>query len=298
MTWCFRLRFHLPDRRALQHDGGEWVVLDEPPQRVALVPDDGQETLATARTLALCGSGYDTQGRAETTGQQWRDWFTLALASTSTGVDFGDRAPTGGGLTRTGLQTYQAGVAGVVVEAAGAGRRGVGHQELSGALARARATSQQVTTGQQLAYDLFSTAQAQSDTATCFILLVMAVEALIEQRPPSPATQDVITELVEEVKASGLLAEERSSLLGSLHDLRKRESVGQAGRRLAAGVGDHLTPLLGEDPVKFFTRCYALRSDLVHGNDLRPGREDLSGRAAHLEVFVSHLISKDLPDQE
>lgn len=41
----------------------------------------------------------------------------------------------------------------------------------------------------------------------------------------------------------------------------------------------------------FFTRCYDLRSDLVHGNMPLPTYEVLSQLVGTLEVFVSDLLT-------
>lgn len=53
---------------------------------------------------------------------------------------------------------------------------------------------------------------------------------------------------------------------------------------------------MDESPTKFFTRCYDMRSRLVHGLDPRPSRGDVDKRAAELERFTSHLLSIELLD--
>jgi hypothetical protein len=82
-------------------------------------------------------------------------------------------------------------------------------------------------------------------------------------------------------------------MVGTLEWL-KEESIGQAGRRLAAQLGERRYMDGNETPVQFFTRCYTLSSNLVHGHVPRPAESDVGSRAASLEVFVGHLISGEL----
>ena len=311
MTWCFRLRFHLSEGEALGLQGSEWVLLDAAPQRVTLRPRNEEEALTDARVLVLWGSGYDSEDRADAVGRQWRDWLTLALASVNVGVDFGDRAP-GGGLTDEGRQVHQEGghrvlndVHGlmtfecdpkpVFVSVTGVGVVVVAGERVMQALARARAVPVEVSTSQRIAYDLSSASRAETTADARFVMLMMAVETLIDPQPRSEQAVALVDAWIAEVKArDDLPAEERRSLAGALRWLRQ-DSIRQAGRRLAAPLGDHLTPLLGEDPETFFKGCYDLRNELVHGKDPRPTRDVVDARAAALEVFVSALISEDLP---
>lgn len=47
-------------------------------------------------------------------------------------------------------------------------------------------------------------------------------------------------------------------------------------------------------PELFFTRCYELRSRLVHGAHPRPTRDVIESHAPHLEQLVSDLLSGEL----
>ena len=51
-----------------------------------------------------------------------------------------------------------------------------------------------------------------------------------------------------------------------------------------------------EDPLTFFKRCYRMRHKLVHGGYPRPERNDVDRRAAHLELFLGHLLCGELLD--
>lgn len=46
----------------------------------------------------------------------------------------------------------------------------------------------------------------------------------------------------------------------------------------------------GDEPAVFFTRCYALRSRLLHGHLPLPTRAEIDALASSLEVFVANLL--------
>jgi hypothetical protein len=72
----------------------------------------------------------------------------------------------------------------------------------------------------------------------------------------------------------------------------RRESISQAGRRLVRVLGT--TEFMGLPPDTFFTKCYTLRSRLVHGYHPRPDVEDIEGHAPELERMVSSLLTAPL----
>ncbi len=67
---------------------------------------------------------------------------------------------------------------------------------------------------------------------------------------------------------------------------------GQAGRRLARTLEPRR--YMDLSPSKFFTRCYEMRSALVHGHVPRPTMIEVDLLAANLTVFVGHLLSGEL----
>ena len=151
-----------------------------------------------------------------------------------------------------------------------------------------------MTERERLAYDLYSASFSESSADARFVTLMMAAETLIEPQPRSEAVAAHVRELVSATQTSSLRREEVESVVGSLRWLYN-ESVGQAGRRLAQSLGDRR--YADEEPQRFFTRCYDLRSKLVHGQYPRPERGDVDQRAATLEVFVSDLLAGRLRDE-
>jgi hypothetical protein len=51
-----------------------------------------------------------------------------------------------------------------------------------------------------------------------------------------------------------------------------------------------------ESASTFFTRCYELRSQLVHGHFPRPASGEVGTRAASLEGFVGDVLGASLLD--
>jgi hypothetical protein len=126
-----------------------------------------------------------------------------------------------------------------------------------------------------------------------FLLLMMAVEALIEPEQRPPAAVKHVEQLIHLTKeATSLSDSERESLLGSLHWLRK-QSISRAGRALAAERLGEAT-YDGMSAPDFFRHCYNLRSRLVHGETPAPTVDETGSAAATLELFVRDLLSTDV----
>ncbi len=303
--WCFRLRFNLPTTARLGSTAPEWVVQDDDDAFVVLRSPGGIQPLNEANCAALTGYGYATEGDATEGGERWRDWMTVALACANVGVDFGDRAGSGGfttyGLRAAtdsagrsvfndihGLMTYEYVPRPLFARAGAVGLRITPpHARLADALDRAIKASVRLTPRQRLAYDLYGASFSESNADARFLMLMMAVETLIEPASRSADSVALVNDLITTVRDSGLSEREIASMTGALKWLRS-ESIGQAGRRLAVQLGDRQYG--GESPEGFFNSCYDLRSKLVHGASPRPARDAVGRRAANLEHFVSHLL--------
>jgi len=144
---------------------------------------------------------------------------------------------------------------------------------------------------EQLAYEIYSASFSTDAADARFMLLMMAVETLIQPVPRPPEAVAHVEGLIARTKASALSSDEVNSIKGSLSYL-KTESIGQAGRRLASQLGDRRYMELA--PPKFFTRCYEIRSRLAHGAFPRPSWEEVNSMAAPLELFVRDLLSLEL----
>lgn len=272
-------------------------------------PYDRPASMRAAREFVITGSRYSSVDEAQAEAEAWCAALQSAFARVAIGADFGGRAPHSY-LTQTGIDGLQAehgrrvlnDVHGTTVyecEPAPLFARLGSPQwlvhkpedKVRNAIAFAIVNRRSMSSHEQLAYDLFSASFFQPSADGRFVMLMMAVETLIEQESRSNRARDLVDEFIRTVERSGLETSEQTSLVGSLKALQ-RESIGQAGRRLAASLGDR--SYMGERPTRFFSECYDLRSQLVHGADPRPSQEEIGARAAQLELFVGHLLSGPL----
>lgn len=169
------------------------------------------------------------------------------------------------------------------------------HGRLETALERILIAKPVLTARQRVAYDLYAGSFSQTNSDARFVLLVMAVESMLEPKQRTEAAQALVEDFIARVKDSGLHPDEIASLSNTATWL-KQESISKTGRRLAATLRPRT--YAGEDAVTFFTRCYDLRSRLVHGADPRPSRDEVDLRASRLEHFVSHLVSGSLLEDD
>jgi hypothetical protein len=124
-------------------------------------------------------------------------------------------------------------------------------------------------------------------------MLMMGLETLLTLQPRSHDARQHVAELMQATKEANLPSDEARSLLGSLSWLEKK-SISQAGRRLASRLEPRTYMEL--TPVKFFNKCYSLRSALAHGHVPRPDLVDVGVIAASLELMMAHLLSGHLLD--
>ena len=314
MAYAFRVRFTLGRRVRIQSDADELTLTDEAngAESVRLRPRNRDVGFGDADDLVLAGEADEGEEAAEEAAGRWVARLQSAFARLNIGADFGGRAPTGV-FTDAGLRWLEEmtgegrvlnDVHGIMVfeseplpkfastgVTAVVGKPGDRVVEMVQAAARLNIA---MTERERLAYDLYSASFSESSADARFVTLMTAAETLIEPQPRSEAVAAHVRELVSATQTSSLRREEVESVVGSLRWLYN-ESVGQAGRRLAQSLGDRR--YADEEPQRFFTRCYDLRSKLVHGQYPRPERGDVDQRAATLEVFVSDLLAGRLRDE-
>jgi len=273
---------------------------------IALRARKDELTIKESDQLALIGTGYDSIDEANIAGIEFQNALMVALASVRVGADFGDRAAkgmfTGYGLKWAeklfnrkvlnnihGLMTYQSDQEIRFVSMNGDLVRGTTLESFMLAFTNAIKKKPTITKRDLLAYSLFNGSFFQPKADSWFLLLVMAVEALIELAPRSTEATNHITSLIQETKSSELEENEKNSIIGSLRWLKK-ESINQSCKRL---INKQLGNTIYADKTaeKFFTYCYNLRSDLVHGNIPTPTFKEIGSAAATLEVLVSDLLT-------
>jgi hypothetical protein len=317
MSHCFRWKIILSPTKRLGIDASDHTLYERDAQRVWLGAlnfkknSTDRELLAEATEVVLRGSGHVSEDEATTAACRWRTVLELTFARRNIQADFGDRAPRGSGFSAAGIRMLEQETGRRVlndahalivfecdpppsfVRASALGALSVNATRLEQAVEAALSVELASPAAHSLSFDLYSASAFQPSTDARFIMLVMAVETLLDPQPRPEASRGHVEHLIELTQAADLSASERSSLLGSLEGLRL-QSIGQAGRALAATLGDRT--YMDMAPSKFFAHCYELRSRLVHGATSRPERQEVDVPAAQLERFVADLLSRELLD--
>jgi hypothetical protein len=307
VTYTFRIRFNRSPTDTIQADASE-ILLPVPGDEatVALRAPTPTEPLKNAKQMVLVGDGYSTEEEALLAGARYQSALTVALARVRVGADFGARAPKGF-FTEYGLEMFAAELGQRVLNnvhglmtfssepkprfatANATPLRGANPEIFQTAFETSVSATHSLTPREDLAFSLFNTSFFQPTADSRFLLLMMAIEALIDPAMRSVEACEHVDTLIKQTQQVPLAKEERDSMLGTLRWLR-RESITQAGKRLAASrLGDRL--YLNMPAPVFFNHSYQMRSKLVHGNLPYPTFEDVGNTVGALELFVSDLLT-------
>ena len=262
-----------------------------------------------AHKLVLRGDGYASEEEALNAGLHCQDALSLTFARLRIGADFGGRVPKSGfyrsGLEwlrqKTGVQhlndvhglmTFENEPPKLFVSFGAHAVLGRNGERFTKAMEVALNHTQNLSDKERLAFEFFATSYFQKSTDARFIMLMIATEILLEPDSRSPECQEHVEDLVKRTKESSALSvRDKESLIGSLQSLRK-ESIGQAGRKLAEKLGD--CKYAGKKPSDFFTECYALRSRFIHGDEPYPTRDEIANMSTSLVEFVGDLLATPL----
>lgn len=330
VTWTFRNRIELQPRTRLQYGEPEWVIENSGPGKrirlasrpapknipVAQALEEGIEPTSAktpaipikdATRLVLSGTGYNSEAEAIAAGELWRGRLMRAFAALNIAADFGDETRPSGGFTQDGLTAIgrgqkvlndplklwaykETGESPLFVASNPISDYWVSspHERLEAALDDA-VTSGGLSRECQVSYSLYAASFGLAPESR-FAMLMIAFESLLTLKPRSADVQAHVRSMISDTQNSGLPANEVQSICGSLKWLLN-QSINQAGRELVRSLGsrDYLN---GEAPDKFFTKCYAVRSRLVHGDHPIPNPTELGQLAAPLERMVSELIAQ------
>ncbi len=306
--YCFRVPFTMSELSLLDLAEPIFELAAQGSLRVWLASTVEEQPLRDALSIVIRGEGFGTEDAARAEGERWRDVVSRALARVHLAADFGDRRAYGQ-FTEAGRLWYseQVGrpvlsdVPGVTaflcdpalafVRSEAKGCRRPSPEQSQAVFLAAASLASPLSEVERLAFDLYSGSFFQPSADARFLMLTMALETLLDLRARSEDVRVHVKSLIQFTQAASLTRTERDSIEGSLMWLYK-ESIGQAGRRLAQTLEPRRYS--GLTPGAFFTRCYEMRSALVHGRVPRPDRSEVDALAANLEMFVGHLLSGEL----
>jgi hypothetical protein len=326
VTWNFRNRIDLRPTSKLECSESQWIIDDSQPgmqvQLVARFPRDippvpgginlaGPEhigPIAEARRLVLTGSGYESEAAAISAGYLWRARLMRAFAALNIGADFGGKNTLSGYVAPAGLAeiapgrralndpprvwAYEAGNEEPIFLSPNPITPQVSspHEALEAAMAEAVVTGG-LSKENQVAYSLFSGSFALAAEAR-LALLMAAVEAMMDAEKRPDEALDLIEKWKDQVRESPLYTDDAASLLNAMAFLRT-ESISMTGQKLASKLEPKQYD--GLSSVRFFKRCYTLRSRLMHGLHPLPTPAELGTAAASLERFVADLLAISEP---
>jgi hypothetical protein len=301
----FRIRFRLPDSVRLGIGEVTWELASGVWMR-SLVQD---QPIKEASALALRGEGSGSAEEATHLGERWRDALETAFARLGVGADFGEQGPRSylseAGMRwlehqygsprvlndEPGLSVFSLHPPPTFVGGSAALTKSPNEAKTKAAITLAFASGPHHTPAQRLAFDLYSASFFQPAADARLLMLMMAIETMLDPQDRDEATSAHVRELLSLTREADLPDSQKQSLLGSL-EWMLQESISQSGRRLAASLTGRT--YMNQTPQKFFTTCYELRCRLVHGATPRPDFDSVNIAAAQLELFVGHLLSGSL----
>jgi hypothetical protein len=311
MSQCFRIRFKLPGLIRIDSPEQQLVLAEREAGGEDVILEGRGESIQASSELVVEGRDYGDEDEARAAGFRWRGLLERAFAAVNLGADFGDRAPTGV-VTRAvaekveaqlgqpvlsdvhGVMTFECEPRPRFVSVGASLGIGGSAEHLAQAIAKAREIGAGMSARGSLAYDLYSASFALPPADARFVMLMMALETLIEPAPRSAPARAHVEHLIALTRQADLPEPEKASIASSLSWL-ENESISHTGRRLAERLDGRI--YMDQTPARFFTRCYELRSRLVHGADPRPAVAEVNAACAPLELFVADLLAGELKDR-
>lgn len=134
-------------------------------------------------------------------------------------------------------------------------------------------------------FDLWASSRSESSSRARFLLLVMAIEALVTPAARPDSEQLVVKALLESVENSSLEDEAKNRLLNAVRGLMM-ESIGRSCRTA-------IEQAFGADEAKGFGSAYKFRNIIAHGGT-PPSARALVEQANGLEPMVTSLLLRAL----
>ena len=310
MPYAFRVRF--------KQSPGSVLKIEAPSLALPTVNGTHLVTLKTldkdtpidkSTDLILIGEGFASVDEAAARGAEYRDVLRRAMARSRVGSDFGMREPKAV-MTSAGLALLQHGSdrpvlhdePGVAVFPAPPWPkfskvtiktvRGAFVPRFLGYFSKGLAADARMTNREDIAFQLFHGSYFQEEADVRLILLVSAMEALIERADRTGGIPKHVDVLEGVTRAAALSDDERAAVMRMLDEMR-RESIIAAGKKL---IRDRLPEKVydGQTAVRVFVDCYDLRSAVVHAAQPFPSWSDVSAAVGKCELLVGDLLAGPL----
>jgi len=290
-NFTFRVRVEVAPRTGIAADESRLSLLKIAAGQEIVLEAPSDQQISSSNHLVLRAGGWSAEEEALAAGQRYSDALALALVRNRIGAEF---APRQEGSERIYPSEWS-----IIIHPSNVEMLELTNSASCKRLASADAFLEsfrtladlpiELTIRERIAIELFSTSFFEQASDTRLLILVMAIEAMLDPLPRSDEAISLVDSFIQLTYASRVSKSEGDSMVGTLRWLKK-ESISGAGRRLSyERLGGR--KYMDMSASKFFTHCYDLRSRLVHGNEKMPNQVEAGSAAAHLELFVSDLIT-------
>jgi len=310
MPFGFRIRFELPvypRKYFLGIDSPKWTIENKDHNIVLRSALQDIPIIRDSYSLVLRGENYETEEAAQAAGVYYQNMLIRIGAFLLIGFDLGSRNSekflcTNAGLNYFqkqsgnnslndihGLMTFKTDLPNAFIRIKGDKKISMSQDNFERALTSLVQNNPEITERERIAYDFFSASFFQSSLDARFLLLVTALETLIEQGEKSSNVIEHINKLISDTEScqDTLSNDERVSLIKSLEQA-KIGSISHAGRELVKRLSGR--KYNNQSPRDFFDKCYKLRCDLVHGNLPGPALDNINKMTSGLERLISDLL--------
>jgi len=302
----FRLRFNMLKGDHIKSDKEELESLGTAGgQRIRLRAGSRGSPIEKSSEIAITGGPYSSQDEALGVAQAAREAVIVWAVKQRLGVDFGD-GKLRHLMTDVGKEYYERQLghpirndrlgidvheiqdgllfASVSLDAAVAKNADTFVEQFREGITNPVVLSEK----QRLAAELYSLSFFDMSFRSRFITLVTAVEALLDPHIRSGEIQAFVDDLKTRLDGLGVDEGTKQSMISSLERL-KYDSIGQTGRALSDSLlGDR--KYSGLKAGKFFSRCYKLRSQIVHNGQPNDPTTDLLQESNACQAFVADLL--------
>lgn len=302
----FRVRFHLSQDTRINIDTEEQVIFEEADGKKLRIRSGGiGNPIKDFPDAAVIGGPYSSVEQAKEAVERVKAALLVWAVRQRVGIDFGD------GLLRSvvtstgikmfeemykrpvrndvhGVDIYEHKDGMVFVRMNAQFTLGKDPTTFVGQFSETFGQHPVLTEKQLLAFELYCASFFDVSLRSRLITLVTSIEAVLELAERSELDKDIVENMSELVRRSGMLAETKESFMGSLQWL-KYESIRQGGRKLVKrllGSRDYR----GMSAERFFIYCYDLRSQILHTGKPEKASIDLLNVTNTLQEFVSALL--------